>query len=51
MGTYAMFRMAGFHENILAGLVLWGRDGEEFAIDTHNAIWNGGDRHDGTIFA
>jgi hypothetical protein len=46
-----MLRMAGFHENLVAGLVLWGRDGEEFVIDTQDAIWKGEDRHDGTIFA
>ena len=46
-----MLRMAGFHENLVAGLVLWGRDDEVFVIDTQDAIWNGVDRHDGTIFA
>jgi hypothetical protein len=54
LGTYGLVRngiLAGFSVNLLAGLVIWRRDGEEFGIDTLDVIWKREDRHDETIYA
>ena len=48
--TYGIVRngfLAGFSFDLLADLVVFRRDDEEFSVDTLDVIWNREGRHDG----
>jgi hypothetical protein len=50
LGTYGIVRngfLAWFSFDLLADLVVFRRDDEEFGIETLDVIWKREDRHDG----